>query len=180
MAKLKVTSTPTKLGKELLSQAKQGSKVSFRVGVFGSDDSTQVKKAASHEFGAEIKVTKKMRGYFMAKFGVPLKVGSIIKIPARKWLTLAFERNRDYFNQLIKANVKKVAEGRMTVEESNNIIAITLAEVTKEELGQDMNNPPIKYRKGTPLVDTGDMRRSIGTKIVSRKGVSKTHGYGDD
>lgn len=177
MAKLKVTSAPTKLGKELLSQAKQGNKVSFRVGVFGSDDSTQVKKAASHEFGAEIKV-KESR--YVPTLGVTIKAGTIIKIPARKWLTLAFERNRDYFNQLIKVNMKKVAEGRMTVEESNNIIAITLAEVTKEELGQDMNNPPIKYRKGTPLVDTGDMRRSVGTKIVSRKGVSKTHGYGDD
>ena len=177
MANYKVTSSTTKAGKELFNATKQRSRVSFRVGVFGSDDSTQVIKGAVHENGAEIKVTPKMRGYFLAVFKVPLKVGSIIKIPARKWLTLACERNIDYFTKLIKTNLAKVAEGKMSMEMSNNIIAITLASVTKEELGRDMP-PSLKYRQGTPLVDTGDLRRAIGTKIVSLKGVSKTHGLG--
>lgn len=179
MANLKVTSNPTKLGKELFSQAKQKERVSFRVGIFGSDDSKQVIKGASHEFGANIKVTEKMRGFFMYKFGIPLKIGSEIKIPARKWLTLAYERNKKFFDKLIRTNMLKISEGELTIEESNNIIAITLASITKEELGKNMP-PPLKFRKGTPLVDTGDMRRAIGTKIVTKKGVSKTKGYGED
>ena len=40
--------------------------------------------------------------------------------------------------------------------------------------------PPLKYRQGTPLVDNGDLRRSIGTKIITNKGISNTLGYGDD
>ena len=178
IAKYKVTSKPTRAGKELFKLGKQKSRTSFRVGVFGSDDSKQVIKGAVHENGAEIKVTEKMRGYFLAVFGVPLKVGSIIKIPARKWLTLAYERNIKFFTKLIKKNMAKVAEGKLTVKESNDIISITLASVTKEELGVDMK-PRLKHREGTELVDTGDLRRAIGTKIVTSRSISKTKGYGE-
>jgi len=179
MANLKVTSSTTKAGKELFKLGKQRGRTSFRVGVFGSDDSKQVIKGVVHENGAEIKVTQKMRGYFLAVFGIPLKLGSVIKIPARKWLTLAYERNINYFAKLIKINMTKVAEGKLTVKESNDIISIALASATKEELGVNMP-PKLKNREGTPLVDTGDLRRSIGTKIVTSKGITKTKGYGEN
>ena len=158
--KFKVTTKETQLGKALKKLHSEGN-VSFKVGVFGENDSKMVKIAATHEFGRIV------------------KQGTIIKIPARRWLSLAFTRNEKFYKELIKANLKKIAEGKMSIEKSNDIIAITLASRTKAELGKDMP-PPLKYRNGTPLVDSGDLRRSIGTKVVTNKGVSETKKYGDD
>lgn len=173
--KFKVTTKETQLGKALKRLHSEGN-VSFKVGVFGSDDSKMVKIAATHEFGAEIKVKENR---FVPKLGRIVKQGTIIKIPARRWLSLAFIRNEKFYKELVKTNLKKIAEGKMSIEKSNDIIAITLASRTKAELGKDMP-PPLKYRNGTPLVDNGDLRRSIGTKIVTSKGVSETKKYGDD
>lgn len=173
--KFKVKIKETQLGKALKRLNNEGN-VSFKVGIFGADDSKMVKIAATHEFGAEIKVKENR---FVPKLGRIVKQGTIIKIPARRWLSLAFTRNEKFYKELIKANLKKIAEGKMTIDKSNDVIAITLASRTKAELGKDMP-PPLKYRNGTPLVDNGDLRRSIGTKVVTSKGISETKKYGDD
>ena len=173
--KFKVKIKETQLGKALKKLNNEGN-VSFKVGVFGADDSKMVKIAATHEFGAEIKVKENR---FVPKLGGIVKQGTIIKIPARRWLSLAFTRNEKFYKELIKANLKKISEGKMTIGKSNDIIAITLASKTKAELGKDMP-PSLKYRNGTPLVDNGDLRRSIGTKVVTSKGISETKKYGDD
>lgn len=140
----------------------------FQTGVFGKDDSEMVKIAAIHEFGGEIKVKNNR---YVPSLGVTLKAGTIITMPARKWLTLTFERNKDFFEKLIKTNLKKIAAGNMTVAESNEIVAITIASLTKKEMGVGVMEP--KHREGTPMVDNGDLRRRIGTKINFS---TKTHG----
>lgn len=160
--KFKVTTKETQLGKDLKRLNDERS-VSFKVGVFGSDNKM---------------VDKKGKKKNMVMIGAVHEFGTS-KIPARRWLSLAFTRNEKFYKELIKTNLKKIAEGKMSIEKSNDIIAITLASRTKAELGKDMP-PPLKYRNGTPLVDSGDLRRSIGTKIVTNKGVSETKKYGDD
>lgn len=159
--KFKVTTKETQLGKALKKLHSEGN-VSFKVGVFGSDNKM---------------VDKKGKKKNMVMIGAVHEFGTS-KIPARRWLSLAFIRNEKFYKELIKTNLKKIAEGKMSVEKSNDIIAITLASRTKAELGKDMP-PPLKYRNGTPLVDSGDLRRSIGTKISTSKGVSETKKYGD-
>ena len=160
--KFKVTTKETQLGKALKKLHSEGN-VSFKVGVFGSDNKM---------------VDKKGKKKNMVMIGAVHEFGTN-KIPARRWLSLAFTRNEKFYNELVKTNLKKIAEGKMSIEKSNDIIAITLASRTKAELGKDMP-PPLKYRNGTPLVDTGDLRRSIGTKVVTNKGISETKKYGDD
>lgn len=160
--KFKITTKETQLGKDLKRLNDERS-VSFKVGVFGSDNKM---------------VDKKGKKKNMVMIGAVHEFGTS-KIPARRWLSLAFTRNEKFYKELIKTNLKKIAEGKMSIEKSNDIIAITLASRTKAELGKDMP-PPLKYRNGTPLVDSGDLRRSIGTKIVTNKGVSETKKYGDD
>ena len=89
------------------------------------------------------------------------------------------ERNESFIKGLIKRVLKNIGEGKITIDKANSIVAITLASLTKQNLGVNMP-PPLKYRQGTPLVDNGDLRRSIGTKIITNKKISKTLGYGDD
>ena len=46
--------------------------------------------------GATIVVSKKMRGYFLARYGIPLAVGSIINVPGRKFLQRSSERANEF------------------------------------------------------------------------------------
>lgn len=172
---VKVTFKPTKLGKMLKKLSKEGN-VSFKTGVFGDDDSKMVMIGAVHEFGTEFKVKKT---HFVPSLKRIVKEGTIVKIPARRWLSLAYTRNEKFYKQLLANQIKKIVEGKTTFEEANKKIAIVLSSKTKAELGRDMP-PPLKYRNGTPLVDNGDLRRSIGTKIVTNKGKSNTIGRGNN
>ncbi|WP_297406957.1 hypothetical protein [uncultured Cetobacterium sp.] len=144
----------------------------FQVGVFGKDDSEMVKIAAIHEFGGEIKIKKNR---YVPSLGVTLKAGTSIIMPERKWLTITFERNKEFFEQLIKVNLKKIASGTMSIKQSNEIIAITLASYTKKEMGKGVMAP--KHRSGTPMVDSGRLRQSVGTRINFSE---KTYGLGED
>lgn len=171
--KIKVKETKTGRQMRMLTNEK---KVAFRVGVFGSDNSEMVTIGAVHEFGAEIEV-KESR--FVQDLGKVVKEGTIIRIPARRWASLAMERNEKFIKKLIRQVLKRIGEGKLTIDKANNIVAITLASLTKQNLGVNMP-PPLKYRQGTPLVDNGDLRKSIGTKIITNKGISNTLGYGDD
>ena len=154
-----------------LKKMNQRKNVHFQTGVFGSDDSEIVKIAAIHEFGGEIKVKKNR---YVPVLGVTLKAGTIITMPSRKWLTITFERNKEIIEKILKSNLKKIAEGKLSIDDSNEIIAVALSSLTKKEMGNGVMQP--KHREGQPMVDTGRLRQSIGTKI-NYKG--KTKGYGE-
>lgn len=170
---------PTKALEELKRLNKRKNTY-FQVGIFEKDNSKDDSKKASemtkiaaiHEFGGEIKI-KKSR--YVQSLGVTLKAGTIITMPERKWLTITFERNKEFFEKLIKTNLKKISKGLMTVETSNEIIAITLADLTKKEMGKGVMAP--KHRSGTPMVDSGDLKKRLGTKVNFSE---TTYGIGED
>lgn len=65
---------------------------------------------AVQEFGARIKVTEKMRGYFAYAFGINLKKSTTeIVIPARSWLQKPFQRSAD-FRKKVRKNAKLAKE----------------------------------------------------------------------
>jgi hypothetical protein len=65
-----------------------------------SEDMDEAGLGALQEFGADIKVTDKMRGWFWYNFGVHLKA-THIHIPARSWLGDSL-KNRSVFLKNIK------------------------------------------------------------------------------
>ncbi|MGL5623693.1 hypothetical protein, partial [Cetobacterium sp.] len=150
---------PTNTLKEL-KKLNQRKNVYFQTGVFGSDDSDMVKIAAIHEFGGEIKIKKNR---YVPVLGVTLKAGTIITMPERKWLTIAFERNREVIERIIKSNLKKIGEGKMTIDDSNEIIALALSSLTRKDMGNGVMAP--KHREGQPMVDSGALKKRVGTKI---------------
>lgn len=151
-----------------LKKMNERKKVYFQTGVFGSDDSEMAKIAAIHEFGGQIKVKKNR---YVPVLGVTLKAGTIITMPKRKWLTITFERNKEIIGRIVKSNLKKIGEGKMTIDESNEIIALTLSSLTKEEMGNGVIPP--KHREGQPMVDSSNLKRHVGTKIDYK---GKTYG----
>jgi hypothetical protein len=69
-----------------------GRNISIRIGIIGSEaykkhpdtELTMAELGAIHEFGADIQVTDKMRGYFWNKYGIHLKK-KVVHIPARSF-----------------------------------------------------------------------------------------------
>lgn len=173
--KIKIIEKQTQVGKAIRKLNKEN-KVVFKTGVFGKDNSEMVKIGAVHEFGAEYKVKE---AHYVPPLKRYIKVGTIVKIPARRWLSLGFERNKEFYIKLLKKNLKQKSEGKKDFDSINNEVAFAIARTVKSELGKDMP-PPLKYRQGTPLIDNGDLKRSIGTKIVSTKKTSETKGYGKE
>lgn len=81
----------------------------LRVGIIGSDATESHKNSSLtkaqigriHEFGANINVTQKMKGYFFYNYGIHLKK-QVIKIPKRSFLLAPLEHNLDFTSSEMK------------------------------------------------------------------------------
>lgn len=99
---------------------------------------------AVQEFGARIKVTDKMRGYFAYAFGINLKKTTTeIVIPARSWLQKPIERSAD-----LRKKIKQKAE--LTKEE------ISLAEEFISEYGESGILKELAYAVATSALEIID------------------------
>ena len=99
-------------------QAAQGSGV--KVGVLSDaephdDGADMVMIAATNEFGAEIPVTDKMRGYFAYMFGVNLKKSTTkITIPARPFIRGGYDQNQRSLQRTKQRLWGLVLDGKLT------------------------------------------------------------------
>lgn len=134
------------------------------------------------EFGARIKVTDKMRGYFAYAFGINLKKTTTeIVIPARSWLQKPIERSAD-FRKKVRKNAKLAKEDIELAEmfiaeygESGILkdLAYAVAQGALELIdegfessgfGEWQPNSPLTIReKGSakPLIDEGRLRSAV-------------------
>lgn len=143
-----------------------------------SEDADLAYIGAVQEYGAKIKVTDKMRGYFRHNFGVNLrKDKKQIEIPARSWL---YEPIKDKgFRKLVYEFVgdqeifKEYADKDIMKQLANLIGEAGLLQIQKAfENGGingdwEPNSPLTIERKGSskPLIDKGDLRRSITYEV---------------
>ncbi len=144
---------------------------------------------AVQEFGARIKVTDKMRGYFAYAFGINLKKSTTeIVIPARSWLQKPIERSAELRKKIRqKAELTKdeislaeefIAEygGSGILKELAYAVATSSLEIIDEAFetkgfGEWANNSTLTVReKGSaePLIDTGRLRGAITYEIEER------------
>jgi hypothetical protein len=99
---------------------------------------------AVQEFGARIKVTDKMRGYFAYAFGINLKKSTTeIVIPARSWLQKPIERSAD-----LRKKIRQKAE--LTKDE------ISLAEEFISEYGESGILKELAYAVATSALEIID------------------------
>lgn len=143
-----------------------------------SEDADLAYIGAVQEYGAKIKVTDKMRGYFRHNFGVNLrKDKEQIEIPARSWL---YEPIKDKgFRKLIYEFIgdqelfEEYADKDIMKQLANLIGEAGLLQIQKAfENGGingewEPNSPLTIERKGSskPLIDKGDLRRSITYEV---------------
>ena len=144
---------------------------------------------AVQEFGARIKVTDKMRGYFAYAFGINLKKSTTeIVIPARSWLQKPIERSAELRKKIRKKAELTKDEISLTEEfiaeygesgilkELAYAVATSSLEIIDEAFetkgfGEWANNSTLTVRgKGSaePLIDTGRLRGAITYEIEER------------
>lgn len=145
------------------------------VGILSKADGEILMIANVHEFGTDIKVTDKMRGFFLYEFGIPLKpTTKVIRVPERSFIRSAYDNKSDelYFDgaKLLDG----VVEGTLSAKEFYTALGQVTVDVIKNYLISEVNSPPNTpltiANKGSsnPLVDTGRLVDSIAYEIRTR------------
>ncbi|MDR1439540.1 MAG: hypothetical protein LBJ10_05870 [Clostridiales bacterium] len=141
-------------------------------GIFAPEGSTPFMIAMVNEYGVEIKVTPKMRGYFAWAFGAHLKkTTEKIKIPARPFIGPGADRAMDGIEAIVEKALPKVFMGLLSADDFYGLIG-DYAVGQIHEYAEALANPPNSEltirEKGSskPLVDTGFMLQTIQWQVV--------------
>lgn len=129
------------------------------------------------------KLAKSLRGPDLVKVGLPkgsnaypdgtsvIMVGAVHEfgspargIPQRSFLRATVEAGRSKYKQLFKKLSKKIVDRNLTKKEALGLIGLQVQGDVQGRI-TDGIDPELKYRKGTPLIDTGHLRQSITFQV---------------
>lgn len=122
-------------------------------------------KALIQEYGAVINVTDKMRGYFLARWGIALKK-DVIVIPERAFIRTGAKKGEPIVFAKAKELIPKAILGEISVEEMYEQLGDEMRDVIQETAAywSDPANAGLTVMdKGfnDPLIRTGDMIDAI-------------------
>src|SRR5690625_1811632 len=102
---------------ELIGQLKSLSMMKIELGIVAPSGDILYTIAHVHEYGVNIKVTDKMRGWFLSQ-GMPLRKGTThIKIPERSYFRTGFDANKGAIETRIEEKLNAVLQGNSTAYE---------------------------------------------------------------
>lgn len=138
------------------------------IGFFGSGgkpDTDLAARAAVQELGAIIKVTRKMRFYFLYHFGFMLKKSHII-IPKRPFMKQTFAKNKSKINNQLDKEYDSIITGKHSAKKALSRIGEWWVGLTKLTIlkGGFTPNAPITIklkRSSRPLVNSNEMMKGI-------------------
>lgn len=138
---------------ELIGQLKSLSMMKVIVGVTAPSGDIIYTVAHVHEYGISIRVTDKMRGWFLGQ-GIPLRASTThIKIPERSFIRSGFDANKGAIEGEVEKAVDQVLQGDVTAYEAREIVG----EFASKKIRDNVT--------GVGLVKTGKLRDSIGFKV---------------
>jgi len=145
----------------------------LEIGIFGEDDSEMVMIASVHEFGVDIKVTNKMRGY-LHSIGIHLNPNTkTIKIPERSFMRAGYDKEKENIIRQSEKLLEKVLKLELPVKVFFETLGELIVGMIQKYL-TDLSSPPLHpatiKNKGSsnPLIDTGHLRESITYKVVKK------------
>lgn len=146
------------------------------VGIQADEDKELLTIAGVQEFGAEIPVTPKMRGFFRHAFGVNLKKSTtFISIPSRPFIRQTFEKKEAELVEQGFALAGLVIDGKLTVDQALEIWGDKAVSFIRSEIADGDNfkeNAPLTVKlKGEgkhPLQDSGRLQQALKA-IVAEK-----------
>lgn len=146
----------------------------LQIGVQGEEGSFMVMLATVHEFGTEIEVTDKMRGYLGANGMHLKKTTTHIVIPERSYLRSAFDENEELFEQVCSTLVEGMFRGEMKAVkmlEDIGIIAVDRVKKKMRELDTPGKHPFTLAKnpgKTNPLIQEGHLLESISSEVKKK------------
>lgn len=157
---------------DVLKKIKQLQGGQINVGIL-EDESDELKMIASvHEFGCDIQVTDRMRGWFGAN-GYPLKKETtVIRIPERSFLRSGYDENIQDIAAEIKQQLPRIFTENVDPDIFMNHVGQKFAGLIKKKI-RDLQSPPnsdmtIERKKSSnPLIDSGDLIGSIRHEVKS-------------
>lgn len=158
----------------LADKLKELNGMRVRVGIVGKSDSKLLTYAAANEYGANIKITPKMRK-FLPSIGIFVKAETThIIIPERSYIRSTFD-NKKVFDKLkkkIQPLLKSVLNGGNDAIDILDFIGLQLTSDVKRtiaEMKEPENHPVTIERKGKGkglLVDSGRLTNAISYEVV--------------
>lgn len=164
---------------KLAKTLKDMSTKTVKVGIQASEDSELLTIANVQEFGADINVTSKMRGFFRAVLGVNLKkTTTTIKIPSRPFIRQTFDKRLDELTKIGFDLGGLVIDDKLMLEQSLEIWGEKLVAFIRNEIAEGNNfepNAPLTIeRKGAgkhPLQDSGRLQQALKAVVFGRRGL---------
>lgn len=143
-----------------------------RVGILSKADGEILMIANVHEYGCNIPVTPKMRGYFLYNFGVDIsKDTKVIKIPERSFIRASYDINKSKFSKfddLFGATL----DGKLEVRDFYKIVGAACVDVIKNYIRAGVS-PELssltkknKAPKTKPLIDSGRLINAIDYEVI--------------
>lgn len=122
-----------------------------------------------NEYGVDIQVTPKMRGYLHV-LGIHLSPNkTTIRIPARPFMKQAADNNANAWEQLIEELAGRVIDGmnpQQALELLGNQVKGDIKEIfTKGDFAPNSPATIARKKSSRPLIDTGRLRNSVDFRI---------------
>ena len=158
---------------EIIKNLEELEKYYVVIGVTGKAGGKLIMIANVHEYGCDIPVTDKMRGFFAYNFDVHLKKDTrVIKIPERSFIRSGFDKCHQKFADY-EDILMSVVDGDISAKTFYEIIGQGGADMIRDFLINEVKSPPnsgltIRNKKSSnPLVDTGRLANAIDYEIRS-------------
>ena len=158
---------------EIIKNLEELEKYYVVIGITAKNDSKLIMIANVHEYGCDIPVTDKMRGFFAYNFDVHLKKDTkVIKIPERSFIRSGFDKYHQEFANYGDL-LNQVINGNITAKDFYDIIGQKGADRIRDFLIKEIKSPPnsgltIRNKKSSnPLVDEGRLADAIDYEIRS-------------
>lgn len=143
-----------------------------RVGILSKAGGKILMIANVHEYGCDIPVTSKMRGYFFYHFNVWIsKETKVIKIPERSFIRSSYDENKSSFSKF-EDLLGAVLDGKLEVGEFYKIVGAACVDMIKNYI-RDGIKPELsvltkenKKPKTKPLIDSGRLINSIDYEVI--------------
>lgn len=143
-----------------------------RIGVLSKAGGEILMIANVNEYGCEIDVTDKMRGYFRGVLGVNLRKDTTkIKIPERSFIRSSYDENKNKF-RTYDDYLNAVLDMKISVQDFYQIVGNACVNTIKEYIRRGDFEPDSsltlerKKPKTKPLIDTGQLINAIDYEVI--------------
>lgn len=141
---------------QLVRQLNSFNNLKIRIGIMAPSGDKIYMIARVHEYGIDIPVTDKMRGWFLSR-GMPLRKDTDrIRIPERSYLRTGYDKNESAFERKAQELINQVLQGTMSAYDAREKLGNYIVEKIQDNVVE------------VDLVDTEKLKDSIGFRVVKR------------